>query len=125
MEGSKIVSSAILGMDVEAVVINNKPYYIKPPTIRKLAGAGMYLADVAKGSTIRDVLLSLTNDNAAHALSWLINGDDSLFEELKEATIEEITDGIGVAVDLIKTGNFMRLSVLTRSIANLIARPKS
>lgn len=125
MNGSKIVSSAILGMDVGAIVVNNKPYYIKPPTIRKLSGAGYYLSDVANGNTIREVLFSLTNDKAAHALSWLINGNDDLYEELRDGTLEEITDGIEVAFDLIRTGNFMRLSVLTRSIANLIARPRS
>ena len=123
-EGSKIVSSAILGMDIGTCVINNKPYYIQPPTIRKLAGAGMYLSEVGGGDSIKDLLFSLTNDNAAHALSWMIGGNDDLFKEFENATLEEVVEGLEVAFSLIKTENFLRLSALTKSIATLIAKPK-
>lgn len=121
---SRIVSSAILGMDVGTCVINGKPYFIQPPTIRKLAGAGNYLADIENDESMVGVLRSLTSDNAAHALSWLINGDDSLYEEFMNATVDDVVEGLETAFSLIKTANFLRLLGLTKSIGNLIAKPR-
>lgn len=122
--GAKIVSSALLGMDVGTCVVNRKAYFIKPPTIKKLVGAGYYLSDLDEGNDVASLLRSLGKDSVAHALSWLIQGDDSLSGELSEGTFDECVEGLSVAFSMIHTQNFLQLSVLTKSIGRLIARPK-
>ena len=121
---AKIVSSAILGMDFKVVIVNGKSYIIIPPTIKKLAGAGYWLSSI-KGDTIKDVFLSKENPEAfAHALSWFIQGDDSMFEELSGGTVEEIKEALDIAYSLVSVKNFIGLSDLARNVASLIAKPK-
>lgn len=122
---AKIVSSAVLGMDFRTAVINGKVYMISPPTIHKIAGAGYYLSGL-KGDNDLDAVLGMMKDmgNAAHALSYLINGDDSLFDELSHGTVEEVVNALKEGLSLISVENFMTLSVSARNVANLIAKQK-
>ncbi len=123
-DGARIVSSAILGMDFKVVVVNGKSYIVSPPTIRKLAGAGYWLSGI-QGGTIKDVLLSKENPEAfVHALSWFIQGDDSLFDELSEGTCQEISQALDEAYSLVSVENFIGLLGLARNVANLTAKPK-
>ena len=122
---AKIVASAITGMDFKTVLVNGKAYVIMPPTINKIAGAGYWLSDIGNGETIRDLFLSLNNiKSLAHALSWFIQGDDELFEELSKGTFDEIVNALDEAYSLISTENFSKLSDLTRNVASLTAKPK-
>ena len=69
--------------------------------IKKLAGAGYYLSNINDGVTLKDVISSLGDmEMAAHALSWLIQGDDSLFDEFINGTFEEIVDALETAYSL-------------------------
>ena len=123
-EGAKIVSSAILGMDFKVVVVAGKSYVIAPPTIKRLAGAGYWLSSI-KGETIKDVLLSKDTPEAfAHALSYMIQGDDGLFGELSNGTDEEIRCALEEAYSMVSVGNFIGLLGLARNVASLIAKPK-
>ena len=70
MDGVQLVSSAVLGIDQEAVFIGGKVYHIYPPTIRRFVGAARYLK--GEGETLKDIILSMDMDGAAKALSWLI-----------------------------------------------------
>ena len=74
---AKIVSSAILGLDCKAVVINSKVYVIMPPTIKKIAGAGLCLSNI-NGKTIKDIVMLADMEAASRALSYFIQGDDLL-----------------------------------------------
>jgi hypothetical protein len=122
---AKIVNSAVLGMDFETAIINGKAYVIMPPTIKKIAGAGYYLSDLGNGDTMKDMIASLPNiGNSAHALSWFIQGDDSLYDELSNGTLEEVTDALSKAVSMISAENFCKLSVLARNVQNLTAKAK-
>ena len=106
MNAAKIVNSSIIGADFKTIVINNKSYVISPPTIH-------------------DVLSSLKDmDNVAHALSWFVKGDDSLFEELRKGTFDETVQGLEVALSLISAENFYKLSVLAKNVQNLTAKQK-
>lgn len=123
-EGAKIVSSAILGMDFKVVMVAGRSYIITPPTIKRLAGAGYWLSGI-KGDTIKDVLLSKENPEAfAHALSWFIQGDDSLFDELSNGTDAEIKGALDEAYSMVFVKNFIELLGSARNVANLIAKPK-
>lgn len=122
-KAAKVVCGAILGMDAKTVIVNNKAYYIAPPTIYKIAGAVYYLSDIDEGQSIREILISLKDIGAtAHALSYFIKGDDSLYEELSKGTLEENVDALEVAFSLISAENFIRLSALAKNVASLAAK---
>lgn len=122
---AKIVSSAILGMDFKVVIVNGKSYIVTPPTIKKIAGAAYWMSDVKDGKDIRELLASINNvEPLAHALSWFIQGNDSLFEELLNGTLDEVIDGLESAYSLLSTKNFLRLSVLAKNVASLTAKQR-
>ena len=122
---AKIVSSAILGMDFKVVIVNGKSYIVTPPTIKKIAGAAYWLSDVKDGKNIKELLASINNvEPLAHALSWFIQGSDSLFEELSNGTLDEVIDGLESAYSLLSTKNFLRLSVLAKNVASLTAKQR-
>lgn len=122
---AKIVSSAILGMDFKVVIVNGKSYIVTPPTIKKIAGAAYWLSDVKDGKNIKELFASVNNvEPLAHALSWFIQGNDSLFEELSNGTLDEVIDGLESAYSLLSTKNFLRLSVLAKNVAGLTAKQR-
>ena len=125
MNAAKIVNSSIIGSDFKTIVVNNKSYIISPPTIHRIAGAGYYLANFPECNTLHDILVSLKGmDNAAHALSWFIKGNDSLFDELLKGTFNEIVEGLEIAFSLISAENFYKLSILAKNVQNLTAKQK-
>lgn len=121
---ARLVSSAILGLDGETVIIADKAYFIKPPTIRKIAGA----ANALSGFGGKDVseTLGLMRDigKACEALSWFITGDDSLSGELSQGTLDEVVNGLETAVGLLSIRDFQMLSTLSRSVQRLAANPR-
>lgn len=120
-----MVSNEILGIAGEVAIINSKRYWIAPPTIAKLAGAAMYLSAIGDANNVHDVLLNQLGIEApAHALSWLIRGDDSLFGELCQATFDEVVGGIEIAYSQLSPANFLKLSLLTKNAMMAIAKPK-
>ena len=124
-EASKIVSSSILNKDFETVTINGKAYVIFPPTIKKIAGASYCLSDVGEAKTIGEIVLAIKDVNvASKALSWFINGDEGLTEELSDGTLDEVVEALNVGFSLISAENFCRLSVLAKSVALLTAKQK-
>lgn len=124
-EGSKIVLDAIIGNDFRVVVVNGKSYVINPPTIHKIAGAASYLSKVGKMETLEDVLSSMKDTpNASYALSWLIQGNSELYEELSKGTFEENVDALSIALSLISVENFMKLSALVKNVTSLAAKQK-
>ena len=124
-KGSKVVSDAIIGNDFRVVIVNEKSYVINPPTIHKIAGAASYLSGIENMETLGDILLSMKDTpNASHALSWFINGNDELFEELSRGTFEENINALSVAYSLVSVENFITLSALAKNVANLAANQK-
>ena len=125
-KASKIVSAAVLGKDFETVFVNGKAYVIHPPTIHKIAGAGYYLSDLKDGITVMDMLRSLKDvDTASLALSWLIQGDETLHEELSHGTFEEVIEALATGLSMISAENFYKLSVLAKNVALLTAKQRS
>lgn len=125
MNATKIVSSAIIGADSANVFVGGKAYSIFPPTVSKLAGAGYYLSGFGNEKTISDVIRSIgKSDKLAHALSWFIKGDDTLAEELKNGTIDELVDALIDAFSLVSVENFTKLSTLVKNVASLIAKQR-
>lgn len=124
MNAAKLVSDALLGYDTKYIVINDKPYAIKAPTIRVIAGATRHLSMMEKEVDGKPVLDVEKIAEAACALSWFVAGDESLSEEFKDVKLQEVTHGIETAVRLIDTQDFMKLSTLSKSLQKLIAKAK-
>lgn len=125
-KGADLVGAAILGKESRTVVVAGKPYFLKPPTIKKIAGAGYALGEYgAENGSFGDILKAMQDtEKAAKALSWFIAGDESLTDELREGTLEEVTNALADAVSMLGIEDFRRLSDLSRSVRRLIANPK-
>lgn len=123
---SKIVSAAVLGRDFETVFVNGKAYVIHPLTIHKIAGAGYYLSELKDGVTVMDMLRSLKDvEIASRALSWLIQGDENLCEELSAGTFDEVVEALAAGLSMVSAENFYKLSVLAKNVALLTAKQRS
>ena len=119
-----MISSALLGIDQEAVFIGGKVYQIYPPTIRRFVGAVRYLKG-GEGESIKDVVFNTDMDGVAKSLSWLIAGNEGLYEAFLDAPMDEVMEGLVKGLSLIDPGNFTRLSALQRNVRSLIAKPRS
>lgn len=125
MDAAKIVNAAVLEKDFETVFVNDNVYVIHPPTIHKIAGAGYYLSDLKDGTTVMDMLRSLKNVKcASKALSWLIQGNEDLSEELSKGTFDEVVEALAIGLSMISVENFCKLSILAKNVANLTAKLK-
>lgn len=122
MNAAKLVADSLLGYDTKYIIVNGRPYAVKPPTIRVIAGATRYLVELEKEDSAEPDIERI--ECSAQALSWFVKGDLSLAEVFKDAPLKEVTDGIETAVRLIDTRDFMRLSTLSRSLQKLIAKAK-
>ena len=126
MDAAKIVNAAVLGKDFETVIVGFQTYVINPPTICKIAGVGYYLSDLKEATTVMDMLRSLKDvEIVSRALSWLITGDESLSEELRKGTFDEVVEALAVGLSMISAENFYKLSVLAKNVATLTAKERS
>ena len=124
-KASKLVADAILGEDSVTIMVNGKTYCISPPTIIKLVNAAKYLDSFEDGKTLAEVLGMLKNLNdACKALSVFIQGDESISDELSKGTLEEVVNGLQTAYSLISIKDFQTLSILAKSAARMIAKPR-
>lgn len=124
-KASIVVSAAIIGLDGETVLVAGRAYHILPPTIRKIAQAAYYLSDIEEADTLRGLFLSLGDITpVCKALSCMIQGDESLCDDLMEGTMEEVTEALEVAYSLASVENFWKLSALARNVASLTAKQR-
>ena len=124
-KASKLVADAILGEDTVTIIVNGRVYYVSPPTIIKLVKAAKYLNSFEEGKTLAEVLGMLKNLNdACKALSVFIQGDESISDELSKGTLEEVVNGLQTAYSLISIKDFQTLSILAKSAARMIAKPR-
>ena len=124
-KASKLVADAILGEDSVTTMVNGKTYCISPPTIIKLVKAAKYLNSFEEGKTLAEVLGMLKNlYDACKALSIFIQGDESISDELSKGTFEEVVNGLQTAYSLISIKDFQTLSILAKSAARMIAKPR-
>ena len=87
---------------------------------------GYYLSDLKEATTVMDMLRSLKDvEIVSRALSWLITGDESLSEELRKGTFDEVVEALAVGLSMISAENFYKLSVLAKNVATLTAKERS
>ena len=124
-EASKIISSAILGLDFKTVEIGGRIYVINPPTIERIVGASYYLSDFDGTDSIADVIKSMKNlESLAKAVSWFINGSEKLSKALMKGTLDELVNALSEAYSLISVENFLKLSALARNVGSLTAKSR-
>ena len=123
-QAAKAVASSLIGLDVKRVIVGSKSYTIPAPTIRRIAGAINHLSDIdiSDKPTLRELLMSCAKaESYAKALSWLVQGDDALWEELADNKIEEIVDALCEGFDM--TGqSFMKAASLLKFVKRLAAK---
>lgn len=123
---AKIVSDAIVGKHMRVITVGGKAYTITPPTIYKIAGAAGHLPS---GNEMKSIGDWLTKPEAlrgvAAALSWFIIGNDTLAKDLERGTPGEIAEGLDTALNMIAVEDFMKLSALTKNVANLTAKQRT
>lgn len=124
-KASKLVAGALLGEDSVTIMVNGKTYCISPPTIIKLVKAAKYLDSFEEGKSLVEILGILKDlGNACKALSVFIQGDESISDELSKGTLEEVVNGLQTAYSLISIKDFQTLSILAKSAARMIAKPR-
>lgn len=124
-KASKLVAGALLGEDSVTIMVNGKTYCISPPTIIKLVKAAKYLDSFEEGKSLVEILGMLKDlGNACKALSVFIQGDESISDELSKGTLEEVVYGLQTAYSLISIKDFQTLSILAKSAARMIAKPR-
>lgn len=123
---NKLITAAFLGKDAHTIYVNTIPYKIKPLTIKKIVGMGFFLDGISDCENgLKEAFSALGKaDRMAEALSWAIQGNSDLKEELMEGTIEELVVGLSAAYSTISPKSFTTLSALTRNVATLIAKAK-
>lgn len=125
MKAAKIVASSLVGKDSADVLIGGKVYSIPPPTIKRIAEACVYIADMGDAQTISDILRYFVGlEGCAKALSIFIKGDESLSEELCDAPFDEVAGGLCMAIEMISAQNFLMLLASAKNVQMLIAKPK-
>lgn len=124
----ELVAKAVLGMEDMQVIVGGKTYRISPPTIRTIASVGNALSslDVDKDTeSVLDVFMNLKEiGQAAEALSYLIEGNDSLTERFKDCPMTEVVGALCQGFEMIDVRNFTALLGLTKSVQSLIATPR-
>ena len=124
-QAAKLVSSAVVGADFKLVEMNGKMYPVKPPTIYRVAGAVACLSGLAlnEGATIKEMLsVQESAHEYARALSFLIQDNYDIADELSQGTFEEVVEALVVAFDMISPRSFSNAASLTRSASALVAR---
>lgn len=124
-KGAKAVGEAITGLDFITVVVCGKAYTVLPPTINRIAGAAKCLSGVREANTLREILLTLEDtDRLAKALSWFINDDEAMADELGEGRPEELVDALEDCLSMVSIKVFLRAVSLARSVSLLAAKPR-
>ena len=124
-KAEELVSSEAVGANIQFVEVNGTMYPVKPPTINRVAGAVACLSGLAlnDGKTIRDVLNIQENAREyARALSFLIQEDYELTDELAKGTYDEVIEALDTAFGMISAKSFSTAASLTKSASALVAR---
>lgn len=122
---AKVVTSAMLGLDMETVLVGGKVYVISAPTIKTISGVGYYLSRFGNEETIGDFMRECVDMmDACKALSWFIQGDEGLADELANGTFDEVVAALETGVNMLGTRNFLMLSSLSRNVSGVIANQR-
>lgn len=126
-KGAKVISEAIAGLDIRVVVVADRRYTILPPTIHKIAGAANHLSGFTlpkENASIADVLTTINRTKElASALSWFIQDNAELADELSHGTVGELTKALETAYSMIDMRDFMKAVGIAKYVAELTARP--
>ncbi|MBR1525155.1 MAG: hypothetical protein IJ640_00645 [Prevotella sp.] len=118
-----------IGMSAEAVSIGGKEYAMHLPSIISMQKIGEYLAQMAtsemSGKTLDEAVRMMTDKQTmAKAVSYILQGDELLVDELSNSSSEELQEAIiiyhGMTIQSMKM-----LKRLAESVGKLIGKQKS
>ena len=119
---------ANIGMSAEAVSIGGKEYAIHLPSIISMQKIGEYLAQMAtsemSGKTLDEAVRMMTDKQTmAKTVSYILQGDELLVDELSNGSSEELQEAIiiyhGMTIQSMKM-----LKRLAESVGKLIGKQK-
>ena len=119
---------ANIGMSAEAVSIGGKEYAIHLPSIISMQKIGEYLAQMAtsemSGKTLDEAVRMMTDKKTmAKTVSYILQGDELLVDELSNGSSEELQEAIiiyhGMTIQSMKM-----LKRLAESVGKLIGKQK-
>lgn len=118
------IKDAILG-NGKKISVNDKEYVLKPPNVKRITGAAKYLSELEGGETFKDAVEQMKSvQSACYALSWFIQGDGELAEELSRGTLTDIVGGLSKAIQMISIRDFATISMLAKSLERMAANPR-
>lgn len=120
-----MIADAITGKDFAIVRVKAKRYAVFPPTINKLALAIGSLSELPDCDNLREILTAMGQcDKIAEALSYLIEGDDSIKGEFCECTIAELVPALETALTMVDVTPFSKAVNLAKSVVKMAVNPK-
>lgn len=126
-KAAKVISDAIVGNDYETVIVKEKPYTIYPPSIHQTAGAISCLssANIGDCNSFKDLFnFFLDSEQLAKALSYLVQDNEELYEELSKGTHDEIISALEIGFSLVSSEVFLRAVNLMKSVQRMAAKEK-
>ena len=125
-KAAKVVTSELLGLNIEAFTINGKQYSVSPPTMKTLTKALFYFSDIdMDGTNFKDIISSVPTitGSLAKGLSCFVKGDITLADEFGNGTVEEIKVALNKCFSMIDTSVFQCAS-LAKSMTAIAARQR-
>lgn len=125
-KAAKVITGDLLGYNVEAFIIGDIQYSVKPPTIKVMSKAIYYLANVDfREGSISDAIkeIPVITDDLLKGLSCFICGDENLCEQLKLGTFDEVKEALDKCISLISTSVF-QCAALAKNVAQVAAKQK-
>ena len=125
---SDILELANTSLSAEAVTIGNKEYTIHCPSIFSMQKVGEYLAQMAtsemSGKTLDEAVRMMTDKQTmAKTVSFILQDDESLAEELTCGTSEELQEAI-IVYHAMTIQSMKMLKALAAGIGKLIGKQK-
>lgn len=125
-QAARVVSDSLLGFDFKNVIIGDVVYTIKPPTIKVICRAIRHFSIVdLKGENIVEAIkeLPFITDDLLNGLSCFLCGDESLCEQLKLGTFDEIKDALEACFSMMGVSAFQCVSSM-KNVSKLAAKVK-
>jgi hypothetical protein len=116
------------GMTAQAVTVGDKEYALHLPSIVSIQKVAEYLAEMVvpemNNKTLDEAVRMMTNSKMmARCVSFIIQGDETLTEELESGSVDELQEVI-ILYHQMTIRSMMTLKALAHNIGKLIGKQK-
>lgn len=136
-EAAKNISELLEGDYCKTILIADRVYVIKAPSIKVITRAAKFLSlvDLPNEARVSEMLKIVSEhlENIIRGLSYLIVGDvedyqdkaEMIEREMQSGTYEELYASFLVAFELIAGRSFFAVANSAMELAKIVAKPKS